>query len=237
MRRLMSWLVGIAALIGPCGVATAGIEYHFMPDLAGQSLGCAQFTQIVPVVGPLDFPVLLSGSVVGCAPSLDDTSARAYLDKWGLGVLNPQVGLDTGVVGQVQLDGRNGGEYLRLEFSAPVRLTYLTFASVGLTDKFELLADGDPVDLLAMFPGTSTIRAISNVQGLWPGKVDFTRGAVPLPFATVWDVAVAGPVLGDGIQLENVGVDLLPEPSSLVLWLVAVVAGAAVMKRRRIWRQ
>jgi hypothetical protein len=236
MRRLMSWLLGAAVLASPCGVAQAGIEYHFMPGLVGQSLGCAQFTQVVPVVGPADFSVLLSGSTVGCAPSGDDASAKAYLDKWGLGVLNPQVSLDKSVVGQVELDGRNGGEYIRLEFAAPVRLTYLTFASVGLPDRFELMADGSPIDLVAMFPGTSTIRAISNVQGLWPGKVDFTRGAEPLPYASVWDVAVAGAALGDGIQLENVGVDVLPEPSSLVLWLLAAAVGVTSVKRRRARR-
>lgn len=233
MRQLMSWLLGMAVLVIPCGAARAGIEYHFMPGLVGQSLGCAQFVQVSPVVGSTDFLVLLSGSMVGCAPSWDDASAKAYLDKWGLAVLNPQAGNDRGVVGQVLLDGRNGGEYLRLEFPAPVRLTYLTFASVGLTDKFELVADGNSIDLSAIFPGTSTIRAISNVQGLWPGKVDFTRGAAPLPFASVWDVAVMGPTFGGGIQLENVGVDVVPEPSSLFLWLAAAVAAAISVKRRR----
>ena len=57
--------------------------------------------------------------------------ARAYLDKWGLGLWNPGVGSDVGVQGQVQLDGKNGGEYLRPEFAVPVQLTYSTFCVGG----------------------------------------------------------------------------------------------------------
>lgn len=236
MRRLMSWCVGAIVLAGFCGEGRAAIEYHFMPGLGGQPHGDAQFLEVAPVSGADYFCVVLSGSTIGCFPSWDEASARAYLDKWGLGVLNPDAGLDTGLVGQVLLDGQNGGEYLRLEFADPVRLNYLTFASVGLADTFELSADDNPIDLQVIFPGLSTIREISAAQGNWPGKVDFTLGAAPLPYAKVWDVAVSSASLGSGIQLENLGVDLLPEPSTLALWAVGAGVGAVVLRRRRARR-
>ena len=75
---------------------------------------------------------------------------QAYMDKWGLGVLNPIMGKDAGVLGQVLVDGKHGGEYLRLEFPQAFRLTYLIFAQVGINDDFDLLADGNLIDLDAL---------------------------------------------------------------------------------------
>jgi hypothetical protein len=223
----------VSIVFGFIGSVRAGIEYHFMPGTEGQVRGFAQFAQVAPIVGPKSFKVLLTGALVGSAPSADVNSARVYLDKWGLGVLNPGAGKDVGVQGQVQLDGKNGGEYLRLEFPSPIRLTYLTFSSVGLTDDFELLADGNPVDLDALFPGTGTIKEISGSQGNWPGKVDFTKGSQLLVFAKQWDVRVGSSAYGDGIQLENVGGDV-PEPSTLILWSVGIAAAGIRRVRRRV---
>ncbi len=192
---------------------------------------------VAPETGPQDFTVQVSGSTVGCTPNWDPQSAKAYLDHWGLGVFNEQVGLDLGVQGQVQLDGTDGGEYLRLEFQVPVKLTCLIFASVGLTDKFGLVADGQQVDLSALFPSETTIKSISNAQGKWPGEIDFQEAAESLGYAKVWDI-VADPNFGDGIQLENICVVPVPEPSMLSLWLIGlVVAGFALLYRRRSIRQ
>jgi hypothetical protein len=187
--------------------------------------------EVAPEVGDEDFKVLLSGSLVGSTPSADPTSARAYLDKWGLGVLNPSAGTDVGVQGQVQLDGKHGGEYLRLEFPEPMRLTLLTFASVGLSDDFDLLADGVPIDLDALFPGTKTIRDISGAQGNWSGTIDFTKAQQPLSFAKQWDVIAA---VGDGIQLENAAFEEVPEPSTILLSSIGLVAVGIWSVRRRI---
>ncbi len=231
MHKSLILLPCLAVFLGAVSTLFADIEYHFVPNLDGQPFGCAQFVSVAPVVGPSDFKVLVTGSNVGCTPSWDENSAKAYMDKWGLGVFNSQAGTDKGVQGQVQLDGKNGGEYLRLEFPVAVQLTYLTFASVGLADRFELVADGQSVDLLALFPGTSTIRSISSSQGQWPGKVDFTSAAQPLGFAKVWDIIADGPDFGDGFQLENVGV--VPEPSTLALLSTGLaVAGLTLIRRR-----
>jgi hypothetical protein len=211
----------------------ADIEYHFVPGLDGQPFGYAQFADIAPVEGPDSFTVRVSGAMVGNDPSGDAYSASAYLDKWGLGVFNPVAGKDTGVQGQVELDGRNGGEYLRLEFEVPVQLTHLTFASVGLGDKFSLVADGVEVDLLALFPGLLTIKSISDAQGNWPGEIDFTQAAEPLVFATVWDILAGGPEYGDGVQLENVGVTPVPEPATLMLWCAGIAGAGVLLVRRR----
>ncbi len=234
MRALLTGLLWTSLVLGVGGAGRAGVEYHFMPGVEGQTIGFSQFLAVSPVVGPKDFQVLLSGALVGSAPSADASTARPYLDKWGVGVLNPAAGRDVGVQGQVQVDGRHGGEYLRLEFAVPVRLTYLTFSSVGIYDEFALLADGQPVDLDLVFPRTSTatIRDIASGQGNWPGKVDFTKGSQPLGFATQWDILVSGSVLGDGIQLENVGGEV-PEPSTLILWTVATVGAAICWAARR----
>jgi hypothetical protein len=226
----------VSIIFGFIGSARAGVsvEYHFMPGTEGQVRGFTQFVEVAPIVGPKSFKVLLTGSLVGSAPSADVNSARAYLDKWGLGVLNPKAGKDVGVQGQVQLDGKNGGEYLRLEFPEPVRLTYLTFSSVGSTDDFELLADGNLVDLDALFPGTGTIKDISGSQGNWPGKVDFTKGTQLLGFAKQWDVRVGSSAYGDGIQLENLGGEEFPEPSTLILWSIGFAAAGIRGVRRRV---
>ena len=146
MRALLTGLLWTSLVLGVGAAGRAGVEYHFMPGVEGQTIGISQFLAVSPVVGPKDFQVLLSGALIGSDPSADANTARPYLDKWGVGVLNPAAGRDVGVQGQVQVDGRHGGEYLRLEFAAPVRLTYLTFSSVGIYDEFALLADGVTVD-------------------------------------------------------------------------------------------
>jgi hypothetical protein len=232
MRAPFVGVLCASAMLGFSCSAHAGVEYHFMPGLEGQVVGIAQFVEVAPVVGPSSFKVLLSGALIGADPSADATSARAYLDKWGLGVRNAAVGTDVSVQGQVLIDGRHGGEYLRLEFPEPVQLTYLTFSSVGLNDKFALLADGNAVDLDALFPGTATIRDIAGTQGNWPGKVDFTKAKQSLGFAAQWDILVSSSVLGDGIQLENVGGEV-PEPATLVLWSVGLIALGICAARRR----
>ena len=155
--------------------------------------------------------------------------AKAYMAKWGLGVLNPQAGSDKGVTGQVQLDGTNGGEFIQLEFPTEVRLTYLTFASVGIGDKFSLKADSVPYNIF----GDATILEISTSQNNWPGHVDFPT-ASPLQFAKVWDVEITSAGFGDGVQLENVGVEPVPEPSTLILWLAGFAVVGFSLTRRRI---
>ena len=170
----------------------------------------------------------------GSDPSANASTPRAYLDKWGLGVLNPNAGNDLGVQGQVLLNATCGGEYLRLTFPAPVQLTFLTFALVGITDRFQLVADGNTVNLDDLFPGLPTIRSISKAQGNWPGTIDFTRAQQPLGFAKSWDVCTFGAACGDGVQLENVGVSEVPEPSTLILWVVGLAAAGVLAVRRRI---
>ena len=55
--------------------------------------------------------------------------------------------------------------------------------------------------------------------------------AAELPFAEKWDVICTA---GDGVQLENLGVEPVPEPATLVLWLVGLgVAGIALVRRRK----
>jgi len=233
MRAALLTVAALVAAFSGASRAVAAIEYHFVPGFLGQPYGDIQLVDVVPQVGPSSFTVRVSGAMTGNAPSADPNSARAYLDKWGIGVLNPAVGTDRGIQGQVQMDGQRGGEYIRLEFAVPVRLTYLTFASVGTIDTFQLTADGVPVDLQSVFPGMTGIRSVSRAQVLWPGKIDFTRAAQQLGFAKTWDFSVAGGSPGDGIQLENVGCVPIPEPATISLWAVALAGIAAVMLRRR----
>ncbi len=213
----LAGLVWFGVVLGSVVSVRGDIAYHFMPGIEGQERGFCQFLDVAPQFGPKDFTVQVSGALVGSDPSSDASTARAYLDKWGLGVLNPSAGRDVGIQNQVQIDGRHDGEYIRLAFQAPVQITLLTFASVGIGEGFDLLADGVLVDLAALFPGTSSIRQISLSQGNWPGTIDFSQATQPLGFATQWDVVVRGASVGDGIQLENVNVQHLPEPSTLIL--------------------
>jgi len=208
------------------------IAYHFMPGVEGQVRGDMQFAEVAPQYGPKDFKVRLSGALLGHNPSNDPKSARVFLDKWGLGVLNPAAGKDVGIQGQVQLDGRHGGEFIRMEFATAVRITLLTFASVGVGEGFELYADGAPVDLQALFPGPSSIRELSAAHHTWPGTIDFKQGQQPTVFAKRWEVVVRGSPF-DGIQLENVEVQAVPEPSTLLLASLGIVAGGIWSLRRR----
>jgi hypothetical protein len=234
VRTSVACVASLIAILGSVDSVHGGVAYHFKPGIEGQVVGFSQFAEVAPEVGPENFKVLLAGSLVGFTPSADPNSARAYLDKWGLGVLNPKAGKDVGVQGQVILDGTNGGERLRLEFPAPVRLTLLTFAMVGLGDDFDLLADGVLVNLDAMFPGTKMIRDISVAQGNWPGTIDFTKAQQPVSFAKQWDVVVRSSAFGDGIQLENVVAEVVPEPSTILLWSVGLLALGIWSARRRI---
>ncbi|MFO7907230.1 MAG: PEP-CTERM sorting domain-containing protein [Pirellulaceae bacterium] len=235
MRNCLIFAVCLVGAAGRGGIASADIvQYYFLPELGEQSRGSVQFADVAPVVGPRDFAVTLSGSTIGCTPNADVDSAKAYLDKWGLGVLNPQAGRDTGIQGQVQLNGKNGGEYLRLEFPLPVQLTKLTFASVGLADTVTLLADGERVDVPDLFPGTTTIRSISDSQGNWPGEVDFTTAAQPTGFAKVWEIRADRPDLGDGVQLENIRAVPVPEPSTFLLLCLGGVSVACIAALRRL---
>ena len=235
MRAAVFLVVATMTAFVPGSSIFAGIIYHFAPGVNGQPIGSAQFAQIAPEVGPKDFKVLVTGSLVGSDPRAHvNDRAFAYLDQSGLGVLNPNVGKDLSVQGQVQLDGKCGGEYLRLTFPDPVQLTFLSFSSAGLSDKFRLVADGKSVRLGKLFPGQKTIRAISNAQGNWPGQVDFTLAKQPLGFAKTWDILSTGKSRGDGIQLEYVGISEIPEPSTLILWVVGLAAAGVLGVRRRI---
>ncbi len=229
MRSSLCLPVFLLLVGGHALVARGDIEYHFMPNEGGQTYGNVQFSHVAPVSGPANFTVQLSASVVGSNPNGNNT-VNAFLDKWGLGVFNQQASNNLGVQGQVQVGGKNSQDYLRLEFPEAVQLTYLTFASVGLKDQFGLIADGQQVDLDVLFPGLPTIKAISNSQGSWPGHIDFTRAAEPLVFAKVWDVLW---VAGDGFQLENVGVNPVPEPTTLLLWFVGTFVGGCYFLRSR----
>lgn len=236
VRTSLACVVWLATMVGSVGWVRGDIAYHFMPGVEGQVRGFAQFLDVAPQYGPEDFTVQVSGARVGYTPSSDVTSARAYLDKWGLGVLNPKSGKDVGIQNQVQLDGKSGGEYLRLVFEAPVRITLLTFASVGIGEDFDLQADGVTINLDALFPGTNSIREISAAQGNWPGTIDFNRATQPLSFAKQWDVFVRGTSIGDGIQLENVNVEHVPEPSTFVLSSMGLLAAGIWGVRRRMRR-
>jgi len=234
MRHCVAVVACLSGLVACAGSTKGEIHYYFMPELGGQAQGCAQFAKVAPVFGPDDFRVTLSGASVGRPPDGDPQSAKAYLDKWGLGVLNPQAGRDRGIQGQVQLNGGGGGEFLRLEFPNPVRLNSLTFASVGLADTFTLIGDGRQVELAPLFGGASTIRSVSLAQGNWPGKVDLTQASSSLGFAKVWDIVARGSGYGDGVQLENLGVVEIPEPSGLVLLLLGAAGLAGLLLGRRL---
>jgi hypothetical protein len=236
MRRSIMALMAFSITCCLVGRGDAGFEYHFMPGINGQPLGDVQFLEVAPIVGPASFKVRLSGSTIGSVPNANPNTPRAYLDKWGLGILNPSAGSDRGVQGQVQLDGKNGGEFLRLEFAEAVQLTFLTFSSVGRLDSFQLFADGAQVDLQSMFPGKTGIRSVAMSQGNWPGKIEFTKGSQPMVFAKTWDIRVPSGGSGDGFQLENVGGEV-PEPATLVLWGSAIAfVGLTAWRRRKIAR-
>ncbi|MHB8972477.1 MAG: PEP-CTERM sorting domain-containing protein [Pirellulaceae bacterium] len=237
MRASVTLFFGLLAAFGSVAPVSAEITYHFKPGIEGQTIGLAQYAQIAPDYGPQFFKVQVAGALVGSDPSADTSTPQAYLDKWGMGVLNPVAGNDVGVQGQVLLNATCGGEYLRLKFLAPVQLTYLTFALAGISDKFQLMADGNAVNLDDLFPGMPSIRSISKAQGNWPGTVDFTQAKQPIVYARTWDVITYGAACGDGVQLENVGVNPgkdVPEPSTLILWVVGLAAAGVLGVRRRI---
>ena len=95
-------LLALTAVVA--GRADAAVDYHFVPALNGQPYGCAQWEEIAPVSGPNSFKVTVAGARCGDVPNGAPQDAYAYLDKWGLGVLNPHYGADKNIVGQVEID-------------------------------------------------------------------------------------------------------------------------------------
>ncbi len=236
--RPAGWLNGIfptallAWLLGAVPSAQGAIEYHFVPAMNGQPVGYAQGAVVAPETGPAAFTVTVLGARAGTTPGNTPQEAHAYLDKWGLGVLNPQVAFDKSITGQVEMNAKNGGEYIRLEFQTAVRLTSLTFASVGAADNIRMESNGASISLGDLFQSGQTIRDVSRAQGYWPGQIDLTKANQPLAFAKVWDFYLTS---GDGVQLENVGVEV-PEPTTWLLWAAGLSVVGLLYLRRRTWQ-
>jgi hypothetical protein len=111
------------------------------------------------------------------------------------------------------VDSNDGGEFIRLQFSAPVQLELVYFTDAGPHERFSLLADGQAIDIKGIF-GTDVITAIHPA-----GMVQFPAG---MPFATTYDF-----IAHSSWVLHNVHVNggEVPEPSTAIIWCALGVPG------------
>jgi hypothetical protein len=116
------------------------------------------------------------------------------------------------------VDGRNGGEFLRLEFSAPVRLLNACFALIGPYDQYGVAVAGE------------TPTTFFNISSM--GDVAFPD----LPFATAFDLHA--PAWNSSTSsfsewnLQKLEVEVIPEASSLAVWAILAMAAFAVVHFR-----
>ena len=103
-----------------------------------------------------------------------------------------------------QVDSDYGGDFVRLEFSLPSQINLVYFMDAGAGERFGLVADGQAIDLHAMF-GTDEITKIHPA-----GMVQFPD---TMPFATTYDF-----LSFSSVNLHNVHVDVIPEPTSALVW-------------------
>ena len=120
------------------------------------------------------------------------------------------------------VDGRNGGEFLRLEFSAPVRLLNACLTLVGPFEQYGVAVAGEAPTFF-------------NIGSM--GEVAFPD----LPFATAFDLYA--PAWSSSTSsysewnLQKLEVEVIPEASSFAVWaILAMAAFAGVHFRSRLCR-
>jgi hypothetical protein len=211
MRILWKW-VALQVVFGAClaSIACASVQFRFT--------GTEQNVEYVPwsAQGEADLlTVTTTGHVLGQADT--EETALSYVTPLGLGVNNTSVQPDDRnrvpvslfqTVNTFQVESAQGGEFVRLVFSAPAQLDLVYFTDAGAGERFSLYADGQAIDVNALF-GTDEIIKIHPA-----GMVQFPE---TMPFATTYDF-----VAHSSWNLHNVHVtpdtSHAPEPAGAIIW-------------------
>lgn len=229
MRRIV--FLFVAALIGVLqqSPAVAGIFFDLRaPNAASEGI---VENQIIPATsGSSTLTLKPSGFLIGGTPS-ENANAHAFRTVFGLGVLNSNdpAGDKSTFFNSIHVDG-NIPEFLRLEFSEAVRLNFVffQFAGAGSTDRFGLAVDGTPIDLISLL-GTDVIKNL-HPPGFAPGFVFFPD---TLPLGTTWDFLAANWGAGTFDEWNLEKVDVVPEPSCLILVTALSLVGIGWHASRR----
>jgi hypothetical protein len=170
----------------------------------------------------------------------NNTPGQAFRTPFGLGVRNPNPNPPDPLndrsffFNSFHVDG-NDPEFLRLEFSEPIKLLTVVFtnAGPGSTDRFGLAVDGVAVNVPAVF-GTDIIKDL-RPPGLAAGIVRIPD-AVPTGKTFAFLASNWGPATFDEWNVEKV--EVVPEPATL---LVFSALGLGIVgwchKRRRTKRR
>jgi hypothetical protein len=185
----------------------------------------------VSSTGPGNLRVTVTGGILGGTPAEND-NAHAVLSDWGLGVNGDvSAGEDRHYfTRRTHVSKNSPGEVLRLQFSddkgnpRKVQLTKVLFTWVGAFEKFDLAIDGKDIDVPAVF-GTDEIYKLRPRCHV-PGLVLFPD---TLPFGTTFEFIARN--CGDAWNIENV--EVIPEPSTLLIWAGLGIGGVGLAWRRR----
>jgi hypothetical protein len=187
-------------------------------------------TTFAPVssTGSGNLRVTVTGELLG-GTAAENADAHAILSDWGLGVARqydpPAVEDRDPYTWRTHVDGTGAKpEVLRLEFNDQVQLTKVLFTWVGAFEKFDLAIDGTDIDIAAVF-GTDEIYKLAP-PGHAAGLVLFPD---TLPFGTVFEFIARNPA--DAWNIENV--EVIPEPSTLLIWAGLGIGGVGLAWRRR----
>lgn len=222
MRATFGYVSAVGALL-LISLNVASASVHFI--LAGDERD-VENVPLLPDNGSSALTVTTTGHLLD--PNQSDSHAVSYMTPLGLAVNNKNVRPNDrelvpltvfSAVDTFQLDSRHGGEFTRLEFSSPIRLNLLHFTGVGPGERFSLLADGNAIDIQAMF-GTDEITAINSA-----GMVYFPS---TMPVATVYDlIPHSAFALGNVLTSDPV----IPEPATALIWCGL---GLAFLGARRV---
>jgi hypothetical protein len=223
-------LTFLTALAVPVASQAAVVFDFRAPNTASE--GSVEGQALKAFSGSNTLTVTPTGNLVGGTPA-QNANANAFRTVWGLGVqnLNDPTGDKSAFFKSIHVDG-NTPEFLRLEFSDPVKITTAVFAyaGAGSTDRFGLVVDGVPVNVAALF-GTNVIKDLQP-PGFAPGIVRFPAA---VPSGKVFDFLAVN--WGNGVfdewNLEKLEAEVVPEPSSLMAWTLAGLGVAVWRKRRR----
>jgi hypothetical protein len=196
--KLQLTLSLLITVLAPLNAAVAAVRvFDFSSAFLTETNVEGTAIGVTSTTGSPNLTVTPTGNFIGGSAAAN-ANADAIRGDWGLGVLNKNdpTGDRNTLTNRVHVDGKNGAEFIRLEFNEKVRVTSVIFSFVGAFQKFDLAIDGKDVNVAGVL-GTDEILQLAPPNML-PGTVVFPD---TLAFGKTWDFFA--PNLGDEWSIES----------------------------------